>query len=118
MLLDLDALEDADAHAFVAAIAGDELRRRRHIVEIAEGNPLFLEQLTAMSAEQHPATLPPSIEAVLAARIDRLEPDERMVLARASVEGRQFHYGAVAELMEEATATWWPASLMGLVASS
>jgi tetratricopeptide (TPR) repeat protein len=116
-LLDLDAFEDSDAHAFVAAIGGAGLRppAAGHIVEIAEGNPLFLEQLTAMSAEQDPATLPPSIEAVLAARIDRLDPDERMVLARASVEGRQFHYGAVADLMDEAYRDVVATSLMGLV---
>ena len=113
-LLELDPLEDPDAHALVAAIAGDELEAANHIVEIAEGNPLFLEQLTAMSAEQGAATLPPSIEAVLAARIDRLEPDERMVLARASVEGRQFHFGAVAELMEADQRDLVAGSLMGL----
>jgi predicted ATPase/DNA-binding SARP family transcriptional activator len=116
-LLDLGAFEDSDAHAFVAAIAGDELLppAAGHIVEIAEGNPLFLEQLTAMSAEQDAATLPPSIEAVLAARIDRLDPDERTVLARASVEGRHFHYGAVAELMDEPDRNVLAAALMGLV---
>jgi DNA-binding SARP family transcriptional activator len=116
-LLDLGALEETDAHAFVSAIAGDELEpsAASHIVEIAEGNPLFLEQLTAMSAEQGSATLPPSIEAVLAARIDRLGPDERLVLARASVEGRQFHYGAVADLTDEADREVVAASLMALV---
>jgi hypothetical protein len=35
----------------------------------------------------------PTIQAVLAARIDRLEPRERAVLQRASVEGRLFHRG-------------------------
>ena len=52
-----------------------------------------------MRAEQDLEALPPTIEAVLAARIERLEPDERTVLAHASVEGRSFHRGAVAALM-------------------
>ena len=38
--------------------------------------------------------VPATIQALLAARIDRLEPDERAVLQRASVEGRLFHRGA------------------------
>ena len=46
-------------------------------------------------AEAVPATL----TALLAARIDRLEPAERTVLQRASVEGRLFHRGSVAELV-------------------
>ena len=75
----------------------------QRIVAAAEGNPLFLEQLLAASAEDGPATtLPPNIEAVLAARIDRLEPPERDVLVHASLEGRQFHAGAVGALMPAA----------------
>jgi tetratricopeptide (TPR) repeat protein len=42
--------------------------------------------------------IPPTIQALLAARIDRLEPDERAVAERASVEGRLFHRGGVVEL--------------------
>ncbi len=38
--------------------------------------------------------VPATIQALLAARIDRLEPGERAVLQRASVEGRLFHRGA------------------------
>jgi tetratricopeptide (TPR) repeat protein len=45
--------------------------------------------------------IPPTIQALLAARIDRLEPDERAVIERASVEGRMFHRGAVGELLPE-----------------
>ena len=66
--------------------------RPAQIVDTAEGNPLFLEQLVAVGAEGE--ALPPTIHAVLAARIDRLEPGERAVLLRASVEGRTFHAGA------------------------
>ena len=46
-------------------------------------------------------TVPATIHALLAARIDRLEPGERSVLQRASVEGRLFHRGAVAELLPD-----------------
>ena len=43
--------------------------------------------------ERRQAAMPSSIQAVLAARIDRLEPGERTVLEHASVEGRSFHSG-------------------------
>ncbi len=42
--------------------------------------------------------VPPAIQALLAARLDRLEPDERRVLERASVEGETFHVGGVVAL--------------------
>ena len=61
------------------------------IVRRAEGNPLFLEQLVAMGPDE--GALPSSIQAVLAARIERLDADERDVLERASVEGVRFHVG-------------------------
>ena len=75
---------------------------RRQVLAAAEGNPLFLEQLLAMQAEVGgELVVPPTIQALLATRIDRLEPDERAVIERASVEGRFFHRGAVAELAPE-----------------
>lgn len=74
----------------------------RRALEAAEGNPLFLEQLLAMQAE-HGAELgvPPTIQAVLAARIDRLPPVERTVVQRAAVLGRVFSRRALAELVGE-----------------
>ena len=68
----------------------------------AEGNPLFVEQLLAMLADDPDASeeaVPATITALLAARIDRLEPAERAVLQRASVEGRLFHRGSVTGLV-------------------
>ena len=86
------------------------------IVERAEGNPLFLEQLVAVQQEHgHAATLPPSIRAVLAARIDALEPSERLLLERASVEGRSFHRAAVVELLPEGKRSGVTATLLALV---
>ena len=79
------------------------------IVETAEGNPLFLEQLVAVGAETA-RLLPSSIHAVLAARIDRLEPGERTVLEHASVQGRSFYVGALLEERPTATARTWSRS--------
>src|SRR5262249_42922815 len=63
----------------------------------AEGNPLFVEEILAMMLEsgERELTMPPSIKALLAARLDQLDPAERAVLGRGSVEGQLFHRGAV-----------------------
>ena len=69
------------------------------ITEAAEGNPLFVEQLLAMIAENGAATgdlaIPPSIHALLAARLDRLAPEERAVIEGAAVIGKEFWRGAI-----------------------
>jgi class 3 adenylate cyclase/tetratricopeptide (TPR) repeat protein len=94
---DADELVDALAHELAP-----ELRER--VVATAEGNPLFVEQLLAHLAHDPEAgTVPPSIQALLAARIDRLGPEERAVVQRGSVEGRLFHRGAVSELLDGGT---------------
>jgi tetratricopeptide (TPR) repeat protein len=102
-LLVLDALSDAEARQLVESAGADDLgpRTMARIVETAEGNPLFLEQLVAVGAESGEAALPSTIQAVLAARIDRLEPGERAVLEHASIQGRSFYAGAVEELLAE-----------------
>jgi predicted ATPase/class 3 adenylate cyclase len=75
-------------------------RSGRRALEAAEGNPLFLEQLLAIQAEHgEELDVPPTVQAVLAARIDRLPPGERTVVQRASVQGRAFSRRALAELV-------------------
>ncbi len=59
--------------------------------------------------------VPPAIQALLAARLDRLEPDERRVLACASIEGEVFHVGGVAELAAPETREAVASLLMSLV---
>ena len=59
-------------------------------VEMAEGNPLFLEQLVVFAAEDVLDPLPPTLEVSIASRIDRLPAGERAVLERAAVVGRNF----------------------------
>jgi class 3 adenylate cyclase/tetratricopeptide (TPR) repeat protein len=74
-----------------------ELRER--IRGAAEGNPLFVEQMLAM-VEESPdeISVPSTIQALLAARLDQLPPGERATLERGAVEGQVFHRGAVAAL--------------------
>ncbi len=73
---------------------------RARISEAAEGNPLFVEEMVAMlrDSPSGEVVVPPTIQALLAARLDQLDPAERGVLERGSVEGRVFHRGAVEAL--------------------
>ncbi|HUK44745.1 MAG TPA: adenylate/guanylate cyclase domain-containing protein [Gaiellaceae bacterium] len=74
-----------------------ELRDR--IRSAAEGNPLFVEQMLAMVQESpDEVTVPSTIQALLAARLDQLPSGERAALERGAVEGQVFHRGAVAAL--------------------
>ena len=73
------------------------------ITDAAEGNPLFLEQMLAMMREEgaplDAVPVPPTIEALLASRLDRLDPEERLVLDSAAVVGRDFSRSAVLALV-------------------
>ena len=69
------------------------------VVEMAEGNPLFIEELAASIAERSTADeLPTSVRALIAARLDSLPAEERSVLVDASVGGRVFWRGALVEM--------------------
>ena len=70
-----------------AAHLPDESVRR--VVEKAEGNPFFLEELTQALLERGSEGLPETIQGVLAARIDRLPEPARRLLQSASVVGRE-----------------------------
>jgi class 3 adenylate cyclase/tetratricopeptide (TPR) repeat protein len=77
----------------------EELRDR--ITDASAGNPLYVEEMLAMVREHRGGdeiAVPPTIHALLQARIDSLDGDVRVVMERGSVEGEVFHRGAVAEL--------------------
>ena len=106
----LQPLADAAAADLLAHLAGGRAAGPgdgRRILAAAEGNPFFLEQMVAMLDEpgDFGAGLPPTIQALLAARIDGLPRLERMVIDRAAIEGATFHQGAVARLLPAGTAT-------------
>jgi class 3 adenylate cyclase/tetratricopeptide (TPR) repeat protein len=98
----LEPLGAAETELLIAELGGvdDELRNR--ILQVAEGNPLFLEEMLGLVRDSGGAEVevPATIHALLAARLDQLDPAERRVLERGSVEGRTFHRGAVAALAD------------------
>jgi DNA-binding SARP family transcriptional activator len=100
----LSPLSRAESRALAHARSGRlSDAQREGVVERAEGNPLFIEQLLALleeSGELTPGAMPPSIQSVLAARLDRLPAPERTVLDHASVIGLEFWAGAIVHLAE------------------
>ena len=117
-VIDLGPLDEDECRALVTGVLGraelpETLSER--IVSTAEGNPLFIGELLRMLVDEGalrregevwvPAgdladvEVPPTIHALLAARIERLRADERSVVERAAVIGKQFYRGAVAELV-------------------
>src|SRR5262249_26544548 len=66
----------------------------QRIIEKAEGNPFFLEELTRAVIEhadfQAEIAVPDTIQGVLSARIDRLPEAHKRLLQTASVLGREF----------------------------
>jgi tetratricopeptide (TPR) repeat protein len=98
----LEPLSEDESHALLDELAREwplDAAARRHIAEAAEGNPLYLEQMAAMLAEGGPTdVIPPSIHALIAARLDRLPVGERALLERASVAGKEFTRAALRKL--------------------
>ncbi|MCZ7587982.1 MAG: hypothetical protein M5U27_03800 [Gaiella sp.] len=92
----------------------DETRGR--ILATAEGNPLFLEEMAALAREARGAVdVPPTVKALLQARLDTLDEGERAVIERGAVEGQVFHRGAVTALAPETLALDVPGRLVALV---
>jgi predicted ATPase/class 3 adenylate cyclase len=115
-LLELHPLTDSDSDVLIDNLLGSsgatpEVRAR--IMAASQGNPLFVEQIISMWLDdatlyhndgtwglraETSSSIPPTISALLSARLDRLPQEERSVIAGASVVGQVFYRGAVEEL--------------------
>jgi DNA-binding SARP family transcriptional activator len=99
----LEPLEAAEVDELIEHLLhGEKLEQDlgERIRSAAQGNPLFVEEMLAMVDESGngEVLVPPTIKALLAARLDQLDPTEREVLGCGSVEGELFHRGAVETL--------------------
>lgn len=113
----LEPLSEDECSQLVANLVGEaELAEEvgTRIADAAEGNPLFVEEMLSMliddgllvredgrwraAGDLSTVPVPPTIHALLAARLDRLTGDERAVIERAAVEGKLFHQGSVVAL--------------------
>jgi class 3 adenylate cyclase len=102
--LRLEPLPVGEAEELLPVTFDDELRAR--IAQAAGGNPLFLTEMVAMAREADgEVTVPATLRALLAARLDQLDPEERSVLEWGSVEGEIFHRGAVQTLSSDGPVT-------------
>lgn len=115
--LALGALSDEETVEIVRAVAGGRLPEplERLIVEKAEGNPFFTEEITRTLLEEgdllrgdgqvrltrpvDEIRMPGSVEELISARLDRLGPSAKRVAQVAAVLGRQFHREHLAALL-------------------
>jgi class 3 adenylate cyclase len=104
----LEALTDAESEQLVdnlmLARVGAGMKER--IAAAAEGNPLYVEEMLAMVGQDGDGVVavPPTIQALLAARLDHLGPDERTVVECAAVQGQEFRHDALAKLVPDTLA--------------
>jgi class 3 adenylate cyclase len=96
----LEPLRDQEVEELIPERISGELRTK--IARAAGGNPLFIGEMLAMAGQENgEVVVPPTLQALLAARLDQLETGERGVLERGAVEGEIFHRGAVQALAPE-----------------
>jgi class 3 adenylate cyclase/tetratricopeptide (TPR) repeat protein len=98
----LQGLNRAETYTLIDHVADAALPEalRVQIREAAEGNPLFVEEMIGLlrDAPDDDVSVPPTIHALLTARLDQLDPAERAIIQRGAIEGRVFHRGAVESL--------------------
>ena len=100
----LEALSEDESERLIDALLAHRrftADARRRVVKAAEGNPLFVEQMLAMAGENGAngdLAVPPTIQALVAARLERLPRDERATVERASIVGKEFSLAEVREL--------------------
>ena len=109
-VLSLSRLDDVELETLVSqTLPQAEPQLIDIVLERAGGSPLYAEQLAAMVRERalpiaggvlDETMIPPSVQALIAARIDALPPESKRVLMEASVVGKTFWAGAVASLGE------------------
>jgi len=99
----LEPLNGEECRELMGHLATDVLDNelQERIMAASAGNPLFVEEMLAMVREHGgggEVTVPPTIHALLQARLDSLDGDVRVVMERGAVEGEVFHRGTVTEL--------------------
>lgn len=104
-LLTLEPLGSADAAELVDRAAGRSLdaATRALVLERTGGNPFFIEQVVHALGSRQAATVPATIQDLLEARLDALEPGARLVGQRAAVIGRTFATRVLVRVADDAS---------------
>lgn len=119
--LTLGPLDDRESEDLAGALLGDDIGLvplRQRILQLAQGNPLFIEELVQDLKERghlvgvrgnyrllgtlDALRLPDSIQSVIAARIDQLDGQRKSVLQTAAVAGRQVPVALLAHMLGRA----------------
>jgi predicted ATPase len=100
--IDLGPLRKEDSIALISTFIDTADPLAQHCLDRAAGNPLFLEQLLRTAQEGTPESLPDSIQSLVLARLDRLEPDDKAALQTASVLGQRFDTDVLRYLLDDA----------------
>ena len=107
----LEPLPEQEVGNLIPDTISDNLRGK--ITHAAGGNPLFVTEMIAMARETDgEVAVPPTLQALLATRLDQLETNERAVLERGAIEGEIFHRGAIQALSDDGQVTPRLASLV------
>jgi class 3 adenylate cyclase/tetratricopeptide (TPR) repeat protein len=115
----LDPLGESETRELVSALMAAHEPQEGVVAAVAqraEGNPLFAEEMVRRLSEEDASSaieLPHSVQALLAARLDSLEPFQRRLLAHAAVIGRTFWEGALLGVAEAENGDL-PSALRGL----
>jgi class 3 adenylate cyclase/tetratricopeptide (TPR) repeat protein len=105
--IELEPLGRQDSEALAGALLKEHQvseHVRERLLDKTEGNPLFVEETVRMLLEEGADggdRIPDSLQAMIAARIDRLPAGAKIVLQRGSVIGRTFWAGAIDHLSPE-----------------
>jgi class 3 adenylate cyclase/tetratricopeptide (TPR) repeat protein len=106
--IELDPLRADESEELLESLLpqdGLPAEARRDLLAKTEGNPLFVEETIRMLLESGgdylPERVPDTLQALIAARIDHLPPDEKALLHRGAVIGRIFWRGALEHLAPE-----------------
>ena len=98
--IDLGPLRKQDSIALIGEFIDTSDTLAESCLERAAGNPLFLEQLLRNAREGTTESLPDSIQSLVLARVDRLDPEDRRALQVASVLGQRFDGAVLNHLLD------------------
>ena len=117
--LRLDSLETATAHQLLDDLLGERVAELKHmLIQRTDGNPFFIEEIVrslvetgvltgdrghySLTSSLHSLPIPPTAQAVVAARIDRLDPVEKGVLQAAAVVGKDVPVALLERIVDHA----------------
>ena len=102
LTMDLAPLRESEALQMAGEFMDATSRFAANCIERAEGNPLFLEQLLRSAEETEQDAVPGSVQSIVLARMDRLEPHDKQALQAASILGQHFGLDALRHLTGDA----------------